>query len=122
MSENNFIIGIASQQYDIDGAFIVSPSPESTSLRGGQRRITRTKTLDGGVVITDGGLSDGDRTLEIRIPMTRDLWLLLWALFSSAMWITVSTDEGCFLAKIETMTKAGAEIALTILVKEDLTI
>ena len=38
-----------------------------TTLRQAERRMTRTATLDGGAAITDGGFSDADRTLQIRL-------------------------------------------------------
>lgn len=120
MTNNNFIVGIASRTYDAAGAVVLKPDTQGTTLRGGERRLTRTKTLDGGVVITDGGVAAGDKTLELRITSDRTLWQTLRALSEDALWVTVSTDEACYLAKIERISESDGQIKMTIMVKEDL--
>lgn len=115
-------VGLASQSYDIDGAFMLAPIPGTAEIKGAQRRATRTKTLDGGCVITDGGISAGDRTFTLSVPSSLSLWAGLWSLFNAAQWVTVSTEEACFLAKIDRLTDREGQINVGILIKEDLTI
>jgi hypothetical protein len=112
-------IGIASQTYDADGAFILSPLAD-TSIRDMERRLTRTKTLDGGVVITDGGYSVGDRTLDIVVTSERELALSLAALLEDALWVIVSTEEGCYLAKFQELRDRDGKLTIRALIKEDL--
>jgi len=114
----NFIIGIADQAYDLAGAVIIKPDYSATATRGGERRLTHNKTLDGGVVINDGGVSAGDKTMDIKLTSSRDLWSRLWALFETALWVTLATDEACYLAKIQRIKEADGKITLSVMVKE----
>ncbi|SEM55641.1 hypothetical protein SAMN04489760_1222 [Syntrophus gentianae] len=121
MTSRLYKIGLASRLYDSDGALIVDPLPEDTQIRENTRRLTRTKTLDGGVVITDSGFSHGDRTFDLAIASTPALWSFLWSLFQNSSWITVTTDEACFLAKMEDLKERNGKITMKILVSEVLT-
>jgi len=114
-------IGLASRLYDSAGALMVDPLPEDTQIRENTRRLTRTKTLDGGVVISDSGFSHGDRTFEVAVASTEILWSSLWAIFKNSSWITVSIEEGCFLAKMEDLKERNGKITMKILISETLT-
>jgi hypothetical protein len=123
MSElNNFKIGLASYAYDVDGAVMIAPLPGDTDVRQSERRVTRTKTLDGGCIITDGGVAAGDRTFTIVSQSNKTLWDLIRSMHEDAQWVTVSTDEACYLAKIERIQEQDGKINLSILIKEDLTV
>lgn len=64
------MIGVSTPIFDIEGARIfrrAAPASDQDN-RQGSRRVSRTKTLDGGVVITDGGYCDGDRDIAIEEP------------------------------------------------------
>jgi hypothetical protein len=111
------MIGLASQLYSVDGDFVLAVKPE-TQTRDATRRIARRKTLDGGVVITDSGFAHGDRDLSIRIVSSEALWTQLWAFFQSVLAVTVSTDDGCYVASLEKITESNGEIYLSIMLKE----
>lgn len=117
----NYAIGIAATTYLSDGAIILHAHPEDTQIRDMSRRIQRTKTLDGGCVITDGGASAADRTLSIAANADEALWNIIRNIYTQALWVTVATDEACFLAKIEKIQNRGGKIAITILIYQDLT-
>lgn len=110
-------IGLASQLYNTDGDFILAVLPE-TQTREGLRRVTRRKTLDGGVVITDGGFAHGDRDLSIRIMSSEALWAKLWTFFQAVLTVTISTDDGCYVASLEKISENNGEIYLSIMLKE----
>jgi hypothetical protein len=110
-------IGIASKVYMADGGFLLTVLSDA-QLRAGTRRVSRTKTLDGGVVITDSGFSHGDRTLSISIPSSASLWARLWAFFQAALLITISIDDGCFSGAPDNIQDNGDKIIMNILVKE----
>jgi hypothetical protein len=116
---NNYKIGLSSRTYMQDGAVLLAPL-SGTNLRGLERRVSRTKTLDGGCVITDGGISAGDKKFNISLASTKALWDLIRGIFSGALWVTVSTDESCYLAKIENISEAEGKITISVLIKEDL--
>lgn len=120
MTSRPYKIGLASSLYHSEGALMLDPLPEDTKIRENSRRLTRTKTLDGGVVITDGGFSHGDRTLEIAVSSTSALWQILWAVFQSASWITLSTEEACFLAKMEDLRESRGQIIMKILISQNI--
>jgi hypothetical protein len=113
------IIGISTLTVDTSGAVILEPN-SNTKTKENSRRVSRTKTLDGGVVITDGGYADGDRTLEIHSNVTKTTWDKIWTIFENYTLIYVATEDGFFSGAIETAKYENNEALLTILVKEKL--
>lgn len=113
-------IGIASQLFNASGAYMLDILPDA-DLRAGQRRISRSKTLDGGVVITDSGFAHGDRTLRINVKSSLVDWQGLWALFQDTALIYISMDDGCYSGVMESLADKGDKIAMTIFLKEKLT-
>lgn|SRR5574343_198663 len=111
------MIGLASQLMNESGDFVLSVLP-NTQLRENTRRVQRRKTLDGGVVITDGGFAHGDRTLQVQIASTEALWAALWAFFQTALMVTVATEDGCYLAALEDMSERDGVIGIKILLQE----
>lgn len=85
------------------------------------RRVNRIATLDGGAAFNDFGVSDADRTIELRWKTTEratgegvDRLLRLYQR------VHVSTPAGFFLAAPETYTPGVAESRLRLLVVERL--
>lgn len=107
------LIGLASTTYLENGAVMLLMS-DDPGQRSGARRISRTKTLDGGVSISDSGFSDGDRTLMLRMQTTETLWARLWTLFCNAPALTLTCDEGCFLAAARNLTEKKGTITMEI--------
>ena len=110
-------IGLASYNYLANGGIILKLMPDS-DIRGGERRVSRVKTLDGGVVITDSGFAHGDRTLRVSVYSSLSLWQKVWALFQGASLVVISNDDGCFTAALNNVVDQGDKIALEILLKE----
>ncbi|CAH1044572.1 hypothetical protein [Halomonas sp. TD01] len=92
-----YLIGLAARSYDPLGALLL-PHREGTSMGDLSRRVSRVRTLDGGVAVTNRGHSPGDRTLTISLsglPMAVvDRARRLVRLHAS---ITVSMPDGCFI-------------------------
>jgi hypothetical protein len=59
------MIGLSSLLFDPDGALRIEESPDS-ELSELRRRVSRVRTLDGGVAVNDTGYSAGDRDLVVR--------------------------------------------------------
>lgn len=112
-------IGIAAAAYMDNGACVVAPLDDA-AIRSGSRRVSRTKTLDGGVVVSDSGYADGDRTLVVRLNSTAALWDTLWRIFRYASGVIVSTHEGCYSANIRTISDQDSVISLEILINTKL--
>lgn len=122
MSANhNYAIGLASYAYDVDGDIMIAPLYEDTSIRGMERRLSRIKTLDGSCVINDGGITAGDRSFTVVCQSDSGIWTALRNM-AAGSWITVSTDEACFLAKLERISEQNGKITCDIMIKSDLTI
>lgn len=120
IANHNYMIGLASYAYDADGDLMIAPLYEDTSIRAMERRLSRVRTLDGGCVITDGGLTAGDRSFTLVCQSDSAIWSVLRNL-SAGSWITVATDEGCYLAKLERINEQNGKITCGIMIKDDLT-
>jgi hypothetical protein len=120
IANHNYMIGLCSYTYDTDGDLMIAPLYEDTSIRGMERRLSRVKTLDGGCVITDGGLTASDRSFTLVFESDSVIWSALRNL-AAGSWITVSTDEGCFLSKLERINEQNGKITCGIMIKSDLT-
>jgi len=112
-------IGISSVTVDTSGNVIIEPNA-NTKIKANSRRVSRSKTLDGGVVITDGGYTDGDRTLEIHANVTKAIWDKIWTIFKTYTLVYVATEDGFYSAAIESARYEENEAVLLILVKEKL--
>jgi hypothetical protein len=83
-----------------------------------QARVNRTVTLDGGVVVDHLGISNGDLTFDIEATLTEDQEAVIWEMFSTQTYITVSTSIGFFLAVISKININRGAAKFTILVAE----
>lgn len=113
-------ISIASQEYLADGHITIDPLPD-TDTRTADRRVSRVKTLDGGVVITDSGFADGDRTLKISAPSSAATWARIWNIHKNAARLVIVTDDGVFTGYAGPLRDAGDRITWDILLEEKLT-
>ena len=122
MSEanHNYCIGLASYSYDADGDIMIVPLHEDTDIRSAERRLSRVKTLDGGVVITDGGRAAGDRTFSIACQSEESIWNTLRGIAANS-WVTVSTDEACFKGKVQKLSEKNGKITIELMIESDLT-
>jgi len=116
------MIGLSSITVDATGDVLLDILPESI-LYDSTRRVSRTKTLDGGCVIVDGGFSDSDRTLDIVAIYSDSTYAIVKHLHEDKTLIYISTDtnfySGVISSKIikQDITKT---IKIQILIKEKL--
>jgi hypothetical protein len=59
-------IGLAARVFDPEGA-LLSPEHGDSETGSLSRRLTRARTLDGGVAVTNRGFTDADRTLTLSL-------------------------------------------------------
>jgi len=83
-----------------------------------QARVSRVKTLDGGVVVTHSGVTDGDRTLQIKARLTETQAIALKAIYTNDTFISIAFTDGVFYGVIQTLKSIKHELNMTILIKE----
>src|SRR5574343_1266289 len=104
-------IGISSAVYLASGAVMITPLPDS-DIRNVMRGISRVKTLDGGVVVTDSGFAHGDRDFTVKIESSKTMWNTLLAMHEVTTLLHIATDEGVFSACWESLKEFGDVIEM----------
>ena len=61
------LVSLSTELFDIDGDFVFDSVPDDTEMDNFTRRLSRIKTLDGGVAMNDFGYSPGDRTIILAV-------------------------------------------------------
>ena len=89
------MIAIASESYNPIGDFVINEL-DSSDLADITRRINKTKTLDGGVVVEDLGYAEKDRDFNIKVKATHELKEFFINALSLYPDMTLATDHGCF--------------------------
>jgi len=92
------MIGLSTRTFDLAGAIIIRELPGESDLEVFERRLSKTATLDGGVVVEDRGYTHGDRTFTVVAPTSIALRDALSYLTQSYSELVVSTAGGVFLA------------------------
>ena len=116
------MIGLNSITIDVQGDVVVE-TLSSSNLHNSTRRVSRTKTLDGGCVIVDGGFSDSDRTLEVVIKYSLAAYTIIKHLHKDETLIYISTDSNFYSGVISALNLNHDQletIKFTILTKEKL--
>ena len=112
------MIHLSAPLYDPLGHVGIDNLPAS-ELGDVTRRVNRSKTLDGGVAINDGGYSAGDRTFRVRWKIrSADQFQQVQRMVQLYSLLTVITTEGVFTAAPESLTDRGGIGTLTLLVKD----
>lgn len=116
------MISLSSILADSDGSIVFDVLP-SSAVNDTTRRVSRTKTLDGGCVIVDGGFSDSDRTLNIHVEYTATILSKIQYLHETNTLVHIAIDDNFFSGAISAVTLSrGTQeiIRLQILIKEKL--
>jgi len=116
------MVGFSSILADVDGNVIFDITKES-KLDDSSRRVSRTKTLDGGCVITDGGFSEADKTLTVSTKYDARTFNTIKHLHEDKTLVHVSVNGAFYSGVISrVLLKRGIQenIVTTILVKEKL--
>ena len=117
------MIGISTQTYDLAGARVFRNTDRNEDLRNrkGERRVSRTATLDGGCLIADMGYSDGDRTIRIEEPQASieavDFARYIVEHYTS---VVIATEDGAYQAAPESYEVKYGVLTMTLLVKTKL--
>lgn len=107
---------ISTLTFDPFGWVVIDAIADSKARDIG-RRVNRVATLDGGAAFNDFGMTDADRVIEVvwRKYGIEDAVIRMVRTYS---FIRVSTNEGVFVAAIESYSESDSEkVALRLLVK-----
>ncbi len=106
----------------IDSGDFVFLDTNAALSREGSRRLSRTATLDGGAVITDGGVTDADRSMDFTAAQVpEDIRETLWAMFQSQDMVHLSCPEGVFSGYLQKVKITASGVNIIFMVYEKLT-
>lgn len=92
---------VAAPLYDPLG-YVQLSVDDSSTWQEIERRVQRSKTLDGGAVVHDGGFSDGDRSIEITwLNTSQTSHEAISRLVQLYTQLVIATRDGVFLASPE---------------------
>lgn len=89
-----------------------------SKLKEKSLRVSRTKTLDGGVYINHSGYTDGDRTLSITGTVTEAQAIKLNSMAELYTSFLFGLDDGLYLGSILTMTAENGALKMTVYLKQ----
>lgn len=111
---------VAATTFDLVG-FVEIPAINEQAVAETRRRVNRVATLDGGAAFNDFGVSDADRTIELRWkPEDGSVGVAVDRLLRLYSRVHVATPDGFYLAAPEAYTPGPAESRLRLLVVEKL--
>ena len=116
------MISICARTFDLLGDFLFTNyyiDIASDDIDSISRRVTRTKTLDGGVYINDNGYTASDKEVAITIMyQTKAQSLLLRDLVANHGEVTISRNNEVLLCVPERYTYNSGNVQMRFLAKE----
>lgn len=99
------------------GDSIVIDEKPNSILYDATARVSKTKTLDGGVVVDHRGFAVGDRTVEIKCELSATDEATLRTLFENETIVYISTKDGFYSGAIERLRGGYGNIEFAISLK-----
>jgi hypothetical protein len=109
-------VAVACPTYDLTGALVLNAQPDSL-LYGFTRRVSRNATLDGGIILTDNGFTDSDRSLAVLVKPTPAELATINRLAKSYPLLIVTTAEACYSAACSDITENAGKIRINFMIK-----
>jgi hypothetical protein len=100
---------------------IFQESPKSKFKRV-EPRITKSRTLDGGVYIDHRGVAEGDRVFEITARLDKDTADALELLHKNETLVNIACLQGFYLGAIAYLEIDNGELAMTFWVHDSVTV
>lgn len=115
------MIAFSTVDFDLNGSVIVIGEVANSNDKDNlSRRVQRTKTLDGGVVIIDYGYSVGDRTIKVTIAdITEQSLRNIQRLIQTYSGFIICTNEGAFHCAVSDLTYLDGIGEITFLVERE---
>ena len=111
------MIGISTLTQNSDGYLIIHEK-KTSRFNDHPARVTRTKTLDGGVYINHSGVTDGDRTLNVVANLSNTDRAMLMNIHETETLIRIAIPDGMYQAAISSIRQQKADTIIIILIKE----
>ena len=113
------MIGISARTFDPTGAiYFYRDQLDRTTVAGlhdRSRRVTKYKTLDGGVSVVDRGHAPGDRSLAVGVvEATMEQVHAITALAEAYAQLVLTTPDGAFLVCPESVQADGSTIKINL--------
>lgn len=87
----------------VNDTLIIRDYKLASQLRQASARVSKTKTLDGGVVVMHNGFADGDRSININTVLSKSDADVLWNIFTTQTFVTVAIEDGVYNAVIKSL-------------------
>ena len=113
------MISLSPMTFDPAGSLWLSELPTS-ELYTQTRRVSRRQLLDGSVSIYDGGISDGDRTLNIQARATQQTLNRAAELQRLYNRLIISAPDGVYIGLIENLAYDAPILSLSIMLEKRL--
>lgn len=101
------MISITTSTPSTNDAIIIKNYKTASQLRQASARISKTKTLDGGVMVMHNGFTDGDRAINVNAILDKVKSDILWNIFTTQTFVTVAIEDGVYNAVIKTLKIKG---------------
>lgn len=110
-------IGLAARTYDPQGAMLL-PWQDGTETESITRRVSRVRTLDGGVSVTNRGYSPGDRTITLSLAgLSRAVIEQARRMVRLHATVTLSLPDGIFIGVPREYAESNQQ--LTVLITQE---
>lgn len=111
-------ISLSSPIFDLDGHVNID-AMEFSDVDAIERRVSRVRTLDGGVAYSDGGFAHGDRTARIEWRIrSQEQWDSVHVLMQNYSQLYVSMRDGCYLCAPSRLSRSGHNGRLELMLLE----
>lgn len=110
------MIALSKIDQDSEGYLLINENSDS-DVYNAEARISRTKTLDGGVVIDHRGFAHGDRNLNIKCNATAEDEAILRDLLENETLINISTADGFYEGSIKSINGINGSLTIIIWLK-----
>jgi len=114
-------VGIAATVFDIAGDLLIA-KPDGSSVqnsRKGNRRVSRTATLDGSCSYYDTGYAVADRDIEIEVPeASEETVARAEHIVQTYGEVSLCLTEGAFLCVPESFSVKDGTLKMVFMIKE----
>jgi len=86
-----------------NGKLLIRKYRLGSQIKNGTARISKVKTLDGGVSVNHNGFADGDRSIDVNATLSESDADILWDIFTGETFVTVAIEDGVYNAVIKTV-------------------